>query len=192
MPAAVYWRRRLIALAAVLVVAWLVLRVIDGESAPPAEPDVAPAPVAPAVVPTDGEFDAELAPSASPCDPQLVRVTPTVPLDQSAGKPVTINLVMSSTDPAPCTLQPADADVLAVISTNGVPLWDSTVCSGSLMTKPAQLAGGGWATVVSTTWSGRVSGGSCADSESFADAGRYSVQVGTLGGEPGQAVFELS
>lgn len=192
MPAAVYWRRRLIAVAVALVLVWVVLRVIGGDDQSAAESDIPAAPAPPpAIVPTNGTFEVAFALAASACDPQQVRVTPTIPGGQPAGGSVTINLVVSSTGSAPCTLQPADAGLIAVISANGTPLWDSTLCSASLLLKPVQLAGGGWAAVTSTVWSGRVSGASCASSESFVGPGRYSVQVGTLGGEPGKTSFEL-
>ena len=189
--AAVYWRRRLVLVALVIAGVWLALRLTTGDtSAPDPTATTAPAPP-PAAVPTNGAFEVALNSDDRACDPQQVRITPTVPVDQRAGSSVDIALVVSTSQKGPCTLQPSDADVIAVISAGDTPVWDSTRCTTSLLTDPVQLAGGGWATVARTTWSGRRSGGGCGDGEDFVGGGRYTVQLGTLGGEPGEAGFTL-
>lgn len=191
MPAAIYWRRRLVLLALLLAGVWLVLRFTGGDDAPkPPAAAAAPKP-APAVVPTNGALEVALAADSRGCDPEKVRITPSIPSDQPSGEAVTIDLVVSSTEKGACTLKPSDADLIAVISANGNPVFDSTVCTSSLLTEDVQLAGGGWATIAPTTWSGRGSGRSCARTETFAGPGRYTVQVGTLGGEPGKSGFAL-
>ena len=196
MPAAIYWRRRLVLVALALAAVWLVLRLTGGD-AERTDPSVASAPKpAPAVVPTNGALEVALAADDRSCDPEKVRITPSIPLDQTSGSAVTIDLAVSSTETTPCTLQPADAELIAVISANDTAVFDSTLCTsrsggGSLLTDPVQLAGGGWATIAPTTWSGRGSGRSCGSAENYAGPGRYTVQVGTLGGEPGKATFAL-
>ncbi len=190
LPPAVYWRRRLLILAVVIALGWLGLRLLGGDdTADPSEPEAAPQ-VVPAVVPTDGTYDASLPTTSKACDPQQVRITPTVPARQRAGAEVTIELVVSSTAEA-CTLEPDDADLIAVINANGGPVWDSTLCPTSLLTDPVPLASG-WSTVVATTWSGRGSGAGCSDDEPFAPAGAYTIKLGTLGGEPGETTFSLA
>ena len=181
----------MVLVALVIAGVWLALRLTAGDTTAP-EPTATTAPVAPpAAVPTNGAFEVALASDDRACDPQKVRITPSVPADQRSGSSVQINLVISSTQKGPCTLQPSDADVIAVISTNDKPVWDSTLCTKSLLTEPVQLAGGGWATIEPTAWSGRGTGRACGGSESFARQGRYTVQIGTLGGEPGEAAFTL-
>ncbi len=176
-------------IAAVWLTLWLINRGGDSASDSPATAAAPQAP--PAAVPTDGALEVALASNERACDPQKVRVEPTIPTGQPAGATVRINLVVSSTQQGPCTLKPSDADLIAVISANGTAVWDSTQCTSSLLNRPVQLAGGGWATVASTSWSGRGSGGGCTDGAGFAGAGGYAVQVGTLGGEPGAAKFSL-
>ncbi len=190
LPPAVYWRRRLLVLAVVIALGWLGLRLLGGDdTAGPSDPVPAPQ-VVPAEVPTDGTYDASLPTASTACDPQQIRITPTVPAKQAAGQEVTIELVVSG--PAePCTLEPGDADLIAVISANGGPVWDSTLCPTSLLTDPVSLAGG-WSTVVSATWSGRGSGRGCSSDEAFVSAGTYTVKLGTLGGEPGETTFSLA
>jgi hypothetical protein len=180
----------MVIVAVLIALVWLALRLTGGDDA--SEGVSAPAATAPApVVPANGTFEVALSAADRACDPQAVRVTPTVPTGQRAGASVAINLVLSTTEKAPCTLTPSDADMIAVISAGGDTVWDSTRCTTALMREPAQLAGGGWATVVPTSWSGRSSGRSCDGTESRAGAGRYTVQIGTLGGEPGEFTFDL-
>ena len=192
LPPAVYWRRRLLIVAVVIALGWVGLRLLSGDDDTAATSDADTAPqVVPAVVPTDGTYDASLPTAATACDPQTVRITPTVPVEQPAGGEVTVELVVSSAETKPCTLEPDDADLIAIISANGGPVWDSTRCPTSLLTEPVPLAGG-WSTVVATTWSGRSSGSGCSSSEPFAPAGAYTVKLGTLGGEPGETTFSLA
>lgn len=181
----------MVLVAIVIAGVWLALRLTAGDSTAP-EPTATAAPAAPpAAVPTNGAFEVALTSDDRACDPQKVRITPSIPTDQLAGSPVAIDLVVSTSQKGPCTLQPSDADVIAVISAGDTPVWDSTLCATSLLTEPVQLAGGGWATVAPTAWSGRGSGRACGGGENFAGPGRYAVQIGTLGGEPGEAGFSL-
>lgn len=181
----------MVLVALVIAGVWLALRLTAGDTSAP-EPTATAAPVAPqAAVPTNGAFEVALTSDDRTCDPQKVRITPSIPTDQLSGSPVRIDLVVSTTQKGPCTLQPTDADVIAVVSADDKPVWDSTLCTTSLLTESVQLAGGGWATVEPTAWSGRRSGQACGGSEDFAREGRYTVQIGTLGGEPGEAGFDL-
>ena len=63
-------------------------------------------------------------------------------------------------------------------------------CRSSLLDVPVPLAAG-WSTMVSVQWSGRRSGTGCSSDEPAAGAGTYTVKLGTLGGEPGEAAFSL-
>ncbi len=91
------------------------------------------------------------------CDPEKIRMTPTVEPGQFTKAPVKIGLVVSSTEKTACTLTPADADMVAVISANKTPIWDSTVCKVALLDDPVSISPQ-WATLVTATWSGRGSG----------------------------------
>lgn len=191
LPASIYWRRRLLALAALILVIWLIVTVIgaifggDGETEKPAaKAPATTAPVAEGIVPV------QLATDDAACDPQDVKVTPSVPSGQKAGGNVAINLLIGTIDGKPCTLKPSDADLLVVISSTKAPVYDSMVCRTTFINEPIALAAD-WATQFPTTWTGRGSGKSCKGNEGYASAGTYRVQAGTLGGEPGEATFTL-
>ncbi len=194
LPAEVYWRRRLLALAAVIALVWLVLRFVGGDDEPDPKP-TAKAPVktttAPTVpAPVNGVVDVTLVSATRACDPEKIRMTPTVEAGQFAKAPVKIGLVVSSTEKTACTLTPADADMVAVISANKTAIWDSTVCKVALLDDPVSVSPQ-WATLVTATWSGRGSGAKCSSKEGYATPGTYTVQIGTLGGEPGKTTFTL-
>lgn len=194
MPAEIYWRRRLLVLAAVIALVWAGFRFAGGGEDP--EPKSAPAATpAPSATPTvaaqvDGLVSVSLVSARRTCDPEKIRMTPTVKPDQLTRGPVRIGLVVSSTEKTACTLTPAAADLVAVISANTTAIWDSTVCKDSLLPDAVSISPQ-WATLVTATWSGRGSGGGCSAAEGYATPGTYKLQVGTLGGEPGKATFTL-
>lgn len=196
LPAEIYWRRRLLTLAAVIALVWAVLHIAGGgdddEPKTRPRPSATPSPTAAAtpVAAVDGIVDVRLVSAGKPCDPERIRITPTVTSGQLTKGPVSIGLVVSSTESAACTLEPSDADLLAVISANGTPVYDSTVCKTSLLRDPVPISPQ-WASLVTVQWSGRGSGGKCSPKEGYATPGTYAVQIGTLGGEPGKATFTL-
>ena len=193
MPAEIYWRRRLLLLAVVIALIWVGMKVFGGGDEPKAEPKptaTAAATVTPAPAPTDGVLSVNLVSATRPCDPEKIRITPTVKSGQLTKAPVAVGLVVSSTETKACTLTPSVADLLAVISANKFAVWDSTVCKTSLLTTPVAISPG-WATLVQATWSGRGSGSKCSSKEGFATPGTYTIQAGTLGGEPGKTTFVL-
>ena len=195
LPAEVYWRRRLLALAAVIALVWLVLRFVGGgdepDTKPTAQAPVATTTAAPTVAaPVNGVVQVTLVSASRACDPEKIRMTPTVEPGQFTKAPVKIGLVVSSTEKTPCTLTPADADMVAVISANKTAIWDSTVCKVALLDDPVSISPQ-WASLVTATWSGRGSGSKCSAKEGYATPGTYTVQVGTLGGEPGKVKFTL-
>jgi hypothetical protein len=196
LPAEIYWRRRLLALAVVIAVVWgLVQLTSGGDDGKPATKPTATATVpttaTPTVAPVDGIVQVSLATGTRACDPEKVRITPTVEPGQHTKSSVSIGLVVSSTETTACTLNPTDADLVAVITANKTAIWDSTVCKTSLLTSPVAISPR-WASLVETTWSGRGSGGKCAKKEGYATAGKYVIQAGTLGGEPGKATFSIT
>jgi hypothetical protein len=211
LPAEIYWQRRLLLLAIVIAVVWAVLQVTGGddesssanpsptpteatEPAPGADPAATTATPTVAPVPqvaADGVVDVVVTAAAKRCDPQKIRITPTVRPGQLTKGPVDIGLVVSSTQAAACTLKPDDAEAIAVISANGTAVWDSTVCKSSLLTEPVQVSPQ-WATLATVQWTGRGSGSNCTSNEGWATPGKYTLQIGTLGGEPGKTTFSLA
>lgn len=201
LPAGIYWRRRLLLLAAVIAVVWVVLQVTGGGDDEPAKadptpsktaatPSASPTTVAPPKQTVDGPVDVAVVAGTAPCNPEEVRITPSVRPGQLTKGPIDIGLAISSTQTTACTLQPADADTVAVISANGTPVWDSTVCKTSLLADPVALSPE-WSTFTTVQWTGRGSGSNCTSNQGWATAGKYTIQIGTLGGEPGKAGFSL-
>jgi hypothetical protein len=150
-------------------------------------PTAAPAPTQAA----QSAVQVALTTSSEPCDPELVRITPTVPADQRARAAVRIELLVSTTATQGCTLDPDESDLVAVISSGDTAVWDSGVCRSALLKDPVALSPG-WSTTVATTWSGRGSGPACSSKEGWASPGKYTLRIGTLGGEPGAARFTLA
>lgn len=193
MPAEIYWRRRLLFVAVIIALIWIGMQVLGGGDDPKAKPQAtatATATATPVPAPTDGVLSVNLVSATRACDPEKIRVTPTVKSGQLTKAPVVVGLVVSSTETKACTLTPSGADLLVVISANKVAVWDSTVCKTSLLTAPAAISPG-WATLVKASWSGRGSGSKCSSKEGYATPGRYTIQAGTLGGEPGKTTFVL-
>jgi hypothetical protein len=195
LPAEIYWRRRLLLLAVLILIAWLGLRFWPGAgdderpvsaAAPTATPTPTPKPA-----PTDGTTTVALASGSKTCDPESIRTTPSVPDDQMTRGTVDIDLTVSSTSKKPCTFTARGSDLLLVISAGKTAIWDSTVCKTALVSDAVKLSPG-WSTVVRVEWSGRGSGPACSKKEGWATPGRYKLQVGTLGGEPGKTTFILT
>ncbi len=207
LPAEVYWRRRFLLLAVVLLLAWgIVTAWPDGggaqTTAPEPEPSASDASTAsPGPTPEDEgegegpetrEATVSLSAGGDPCDPESIRMTPHVPPDQTTKGEVAIQLTMSTSATEPCTFRPKAADVAAVISSGGNAVWDSEVCrSVELVDGPVALSPQ-WSTVATATWSGRGSGPACAKDEGWASPGKYALRIGTLGGEPGKTTFRLA
>lgn len=193
LPAEVYWRRRLLVLALVLLLAWFATRAFGSEAKPdkPAARSTAIPTKAPTrVAPVNGEVTVNLATDAKLCDPEKVRVSPSVKSGQYAGDDVDVSMIVSTTQKDACVLDAKKADLLVVISANKKPVWDSSVCKSALLTESVAVSPR-WSTVVATTWTGRGSGRDCSNKQGFASPGSYVIKSATLGGEPGQATFRL-
>ena len=179
-----------------IALVWLVLRFVGGDDEPDPKPTAKASPTATATAtptlaaPVNGVVRVTLVSASRACDPEKIRMTPSVEPGQFTKGPVTIGLVVSSTEKTACTLNPADADMVAVISANKTAIWDSTVCKVSLLDEPVSISPR-WASLATATWTGRGSGSKCSTKEGYASPGTYTVQVGTLGGEPGKATFTL-
>lgn len=186
-----------------LLVVWLVVTLWPGgsdDARPAAAPSPSPSTSAtasssPSPSPTPSraaQSDAQvtLTATSTACTPESVRMTPTVPEDQSARQAVRVELLISTTAKKGCTLDPGDTDLIAVIKSGDTAVWDSTVCKTALLDEPVALSPG-WATAASARWSGRGSGPACSPREGWASPGTYTLRIGTLGGEPGATTFKL-
>lgn len=195
LPPEIYRRRRIVLVSGVLgvvLVVWFLVRAVTGGG--PADdtestPTPTPTPTEAAELP-QGTVPASLRTGDSACDPQTVRISPSVPVDQTAGADVAIVLTVSTTASTGCVLEASASELVVVIDDGSTPVYDSTSCRTSILSSPVSLSPE-WATVVTATWNGRVSGSACSDAEAFAASGDYTLKLGTLGGEPGEASFSL-
>ncbi len=195
LPAEIYWRRRLLLLALLILVAWLGLQVWPG-AGDDERPVAAPVPTGqpsptPEPTPTAGTTTVALASSSKACDPESIRITPFVPDGQKTRGPVDIDLTITSASKKACTFSESSSDLLVVISAGKTAIWDSTVCKSGLVSEDVKLSPG-WSTVVPVEWSGRGSGPACSKKEGWATPGTYTIEIGTLGGEPGKTKFTLT
>lgn len=183
--------------AAIILVAWFAVRLWSSRTADEPSPTVtatvaSPAPVTPVVTtpPGDSTTSVSLRGGGGTCSDRKVTITPSVPANQHARHVVAVDLVIRTSADAPCVLKPKAYDPLAVISLDGEPVWDSSVCAASMVAQPVQLTPD-WATTVRLPWTPRKSGKDCSGKEDWVDAGTYVLQIGTLGGEPGKTTFIL-
>lgn len=192
-------RRRLLLVAGVLLVAWLVVRFwpFGSSDDPVATTTVtAPAPTTsptatPSAAPVSATVPVELAGGGKGCDPKDVTMTPAVPDGQHAQLPTVIDIAVSTSGDKPCILEPKAYDPLAVVQQDDKDVWDSSLCSTALLGAPIQLTPG-WATTVRAMWTPRESGEKCAGDEDWVDPGEYTLRIGMLGGEPGSSTFTLT
>lgn len=196
----VYWRRRLLLLAALIGLAWVVVKVVgltsEDEPAPAAATTAtataAPTPTAtPTPTTPPDQVTVALQTATTACKPENLRIVPSVPGGQSSGGPVAVDLMITSLDARACTFDPDADDLLVVVDTDQAPIYDSSVCRAAFFDTPVAVPAG-WGTVTRVQWSGKGSGKACADGEGFAPPGTYTFKIGTYGGEPGEVTFTLA
>ncbi|SKB05832.1 hypothetical protein [Aeromicrobium choanae] len=194
----VYWRRRLLVLAALLAIAWGVVQVVGGTRGDDAKDTAATEPTptptastAPATAAPTDQVAVAIETDAKPCEPDNVRIVPSVPGGQFAGGPVRIDLMLTALDGTACTFRPSASELLAVVDTQRAPIYDSSVCRAAFFDEAVAVPAG-WSTVAPVEWNGRGSGSGCGSSEGFAPPGTYTLKIGTYGGEPGEATFKLA
>lgn len=194
LPAEVYWRRRFLLMAIILLLIWGAYQIFGRDAQPkePAARQAATAPAPPTATPAASNMIAAKLPEASKdCRPENVRIVPTVASGQYTQAPVKMSFLLSTSQKESCTFEPAAADILVVINANGSAVWDSSVCKDAFfpdrLVIPAR-----WGAVVSASWSGRGSGASCAKNTAYGSPGSYEIKAATLGGEPGKDTFSLS
>ena len=209
MPTRVYWVRRLVLLAVVVLVGWLTIRWIDGgdSGATPPE-DETPAAATESDDPTpaadrdpkksrDKNRTARVDTVAETferpredCDLTDVLVVPSVTEPAYAEEPVRLSLRISSDSSSPCSVSLDAESLLVVISDGDDTVWDSTHCEDDIPVRDLALQPR-WSTLIDLTWSGRHSGRNCASDATPAEPGTYTVEAAMLEGEPSEAEFEL-
>ncbi len=203
LPPGVYWRRRLLLLAIVLLLGWFVVRVVGGEGDSSAkEPEAteptptaatsatAPAPAQKPRKAKDVQVDVRFAPVQGACPAEAVTVSPSVRAGAYAGRAVAVTLRVVSVSPQPCTVRiDPSTFVLGVKGDDGA-VWSTQTCEGvearTVDVHPS------WATVVEVAWNGRADADSCDDKGEFVAPGGYTAQAALLGGDPVSAEFTLT
>jgi hypothetical protein len=198
----VYVRRWLLLLAAAILVAWVVVQFWPSfkkdanptstatvTALPPtAKPTV---PITPKPTPPPGTTTrVTLAASTGPCETRDVAISPSISSPQFARRPVFVDVAITTSAKKPCSFTPKALDPLAVITHDDDTVWDSSICEKAIVSRAVRLVPG-WATTVRVPWLPRESGDACKPDEDWIEPGEYTLRVGTLGGEPGRADFEL-
>ena len=124
------------------------------------------------------------------CRTRDVTITPSIASPQFAQQPVVVDVAVSTTGEKPCTFTPKELDPLAIVTHDDDTVWDSSICETAIVAQPVQLIPG-WARTAQILWDPRESGDACEPDEDWLEPGDYTLRVGTLGGEPGRADFEL-
>ena len=192
-----YVQRWLLLLAALILVAWVVVQVWPASdddanptstatvtALPPATPSPTPTP------PPGATTRVTLASSTAACATRDVTITPSINSPQFARKPVYVDVAIRTSSTKPCAFTPKPLDPLAVITDDDDTVWDSSICEKAIVSRPVRLVPG-WAITLRVPWVPRESGDACERDEDWLEPGEYTLRVGTLGGEPGRADFEL-
>lgn len=196
-----YVRRWLLLLAGVILIAWIIVqvwpRITDDDANPTSTatvtalpPTATPTTPKPSTPPPGITTRVTLAGGTAACATRDVTIAPSVGSPQYARRPVFIDVAITTTANQPCSFTPKALDPLAVVTHDDDTVWDSSICETAIVSRPVQLVPG-WATTIRMPWAPRESGDACAPDEDWLEPGDYTLRVGTLGGEPGRADFEL-
>nr|WP_218888508.1 hypothetical protein [Saccharopolyspora hordei] len=180
MPAAVYWRRRAVAIVAVLaavgLVGWGAVALLGGSAR---EPQAAPPQGAPVAIAAD-----EPPPQ---CPDEVIRVAAEVPRPEfRVGDPVPMSIVVTNAGDRPCV---RDTNrmlrELTVTSQSGKHVWSSNDCY-SESTNEQPLLEPGQPVRNDVQWSGVTSTPDCDPGQPRAAAGQYQVvaRLASLNSEP--------
>ncbi len=216
LPQRVYWFRRTLLLCTALAMVFGVAQLLGsgGGSAPtdgtaaitaahPRRPQ-APAPtgfVGPVGAPastgpsprhrsaTPSPSQTPLATPTGPCVVADVTVTPVIS-HAAAGRPITIGLRLTGTQPA-CTFTVSPNTVVLKVTSGSDRIWSSQDCHKAIPTRTVAVRSA-VPTTVPVSWSGRRSDGGCTRSTSWAEPGYYHALAAALGSEPSDTQFRLS
>lgn len=215
LPKGVYWRRRFVLIAIVLLIIWGVTRLLPGGDGDPtgaagdspstSAPTSDPTPE-PTATPSTAEttkpperkrskkvvtVPVTLEAATGTCQIDEVRVEPSVGSGAYTESAVPIVLAFSTTGEKACSLDLGSARLLVGVATEDSSVWDTRTCKVDPAPSKIQLDPS-WSTRTVLTWSGRRAGEECKGGASFAPAGDYTVRAALIGGEPQQSSFALS
>lgn len=212
LPAAIYWRRRVVALVAVLGVVSLVVvpvRLVTGGDDPAdqggevalaggsatAEASAStPAATATTSPEAEKKKQKKAATPALPkpqgsCAPEDVVIRPTV-AEAVAGRPVTVVLKLRTQLAEACTWELSRASFTWKLTSGSDEIWTSRECPRAVPGRELVVRRDTVATT-QLTWGGRRSDADCSRLTDWALPGWYHVTVAALAGEPRTSQFEL-
>ena len=214
LPAAIYWRRRVVALVAVLGVVALVVvpvRLVTGGGDDPADqggevtlaggsattgPTVSATAATASTSPTKQKKQKQKKAAApalpepqGSCAPEDVVVRPTV-ADAVAGRPVTVELKLRTRLAEACTWELSRASFTWKLTSGSDEIWTSRECPRAVPSRELVVRRDTVATT-ELTWGGRRSDADCSRLTDWALPGWYHVTVAALAGEPRSSEFEL-
>lgn len=208
LPPRVYWTRRLLLLAVLVVILWGLVRCTsevdpqtqaDGTGPSPSAgtsevtstPDAAPhRPRGSAPAAGVSLVPAHFSAAGQRCDPSTVYVLPQVSGRVRVGEVVPLQLRVTTSAARACTLVLNSTSLLVAVTSEDQQVWSSTRCSSAVPTR-SLVVQPHWATLVDLAWSGRLGRASCDSTERQAAPGPYTVQAALVEGEPAAADFEL-
>lgn len=202
LPAAVYWRRRLVVLTLVLAVlggaGWLALTLLggrdDGEDASAAPPPATPAleqvvpsltgvaTPSPPSLPAVPEPVAEAAPvvpvpvAGGPCTDDMIGLQVRTPATAAVGSKPTFELVVSNVSAVPC-VRALDKGLqeFLLLDSAGNRLWGSNDCFPEVSSEPRTLAPGE-VVAIPVVWGGLTSEPTCTAARTAPAPGSYLVR----------------
>lgn len=190
-------RRRAIVFGTPVVLLVAVIMMFSGGGSKPQQATLSGASVTPTVGPTKhassgGSPASQIvdpnAIATSSCTPANVQVTPSI-TDGVAGGPITIDLSLSTTEPA-CNFSVSGSAVAVKIMSSNNSLWSSQDCPNVVpvgnvtLRKSAPID-------VSLTWDGHQSSGSCGATNPWVGPGSYQILASVIGSTPTSGNFSL-
>ena len=130
-----------------------------------------------------------LATPTGPCAAADLTVSPVIDT-AAAGRPVTIGLRLTGTQPA-CTFTVSSKSVVLKVTSGQDRIWSSQDCRKAIPTRTVAVRSA-VATTVRVSWSGRRSDTGCTRTTAWAEPGYYHALAAALGSEPSDVQFQLT
>ncbi len=195
-PARVYWTRRLLILAALIVAATLVWTLVQGGGTP-SDAKAGSSPSADGK--TEGDDDGEATGNdsgdstgaASPCTAENLELTVASGRNSyAAGASPSFTVTVTNTGDAGCTVDVGDASRELLITSGSDRIWSSLDCESE---EPSRnlLLGAGKSDTHEVSWDRIRSDEKCSDGLPTPRPGTYKAQVKLNGAESEQATFAL-
>lgn len=205
LPASIYWRRRALLLALVLVLVLLASRLFGGDDGDPQGGVVATQTSGDPTRSTTEDKNADpkprkpkkttvpqepvLAQPDGPCADSDILITPTVD-EAVAGRPVPVTLQLRTASAEACTWRVSANHVTVKITSGSDEIWTSRQCPRAVPVQDVVVRRD-VTTFVDVPWKARRSDAGCPIPTPWALPGTYHVHAAALGGEPAEASFQL-